>query len=141
MSLPILKERDSGPMIYLLTIDSYRVMTQVPLKGIRVGKRGEAWPMSARLLVVECDPAERLVAAQALQRDYEVATASDASEARGKLISGLIDVLVCDVNLPGESGMELIRSLLDRDDADIAVVAIADEDSPELAAEVFEVGA
>jgi putative two-component system response regulator len=97
--------------------------------------------MSARLLVVESDPAERLVAAQVLQCDYEVSTAADATEARGKLISGLTDVLVCDVDLPGESGMDLVRSLLARDDDDIGVVVIAGEDSPELAAEVFEVGA
>ena len=70
--------------------------------------------MSARLLVVESDPAERLAAAQALQCDYEVTTAADATEARGKLISGLTDVLICDADLPGESGMNLVRSLLTR---------------------------
>jgi CheY-like chemotaxis protein len=39
--------------------------------------------MSARLLVVESDPAERLVAAQVLQSDYEVTTTADETEARG----------------------------------------------------------
>src|SRR4051794_22699362 len=97
--------------------------------------------MSARLLVVDDDPAGRTVAGQVLERDYEVDFASDATEARGKLISGLVDLLLCDIHLPGESGMDLIRSLLARENDDLAVVAVADEDSPELAAEIFDVGA
>ena len=96
--------------------------------------------MSARLLIVESDPAELLMAAQVLQPEYEVATASDASEARGKLISGLIDVLICDVDLPGESGMDLIRSLRARDE-EVGVVVIAGEEGPDLATQIFEVGA
>ena len=97
--------------------------------------------MSARLLIVDDDPAQRNVAGQVLDQDYELEFASDATEARGKLISGLVDLMLCDIHLPGESGLELIRSLLARENEDLAVVAVAEEDSPELAARVFEVGA
>jgi cyclic di-GMP phosphodiesterase len=105
-----------------------------------MGKHGEK-TMNARLLIVDDDPAERSVAGQVLGRDYELEFASDATEARGKLISGLVDLLLCDIHLPGESGMDLIRWLLARDEEDLAVIAVAEEDSPQLAAEVFEVGA
>jgi putative two-component system response regulator len=37
--------------------------------------------------------------------------------------------------------MDLIRSVLARESEDLAVVAVTDEDSPELAAEIFDVGA
>ncbi|MFL5908390.1 MAG: HD domain-containing phosphohydrolase [Solirubrobacterales bacterium] len=97
--------------------------------------------MSARLLVVHDDAAERSTATGALEGHYEVVCAADATEARGKLISGLIDVMICDIELPGESGMDLIRSLLAKEEHNLAVVVVADHDSPDLAAEVFDVGA
>jgi putative two-component system response regulator len=97
--------------------------------------------MREKVLIVDDDLAGRALAGQILKGDYEVDFASDATEARGKLISGLVDLLLCGLDLPGEPGIDLIRSLLARDDDDMAVVALAEEDRPGLSAEVFDVGA
>jgi putative two-component system response regulator len=97
--------------------------------------------MRPSILVLEDEPAARAVAGRILESHYDVALAADTTEARGKLISGLVDLLLCDINLPGESGMDLVQGLLSREDDDLAVVMVTGEDSPELAERAFEMGA
>jgi putative two-component system response regulator len=96
--------------------------------------------MPSRVLVVDDAHAARSVAGRILQSHYEVQFAADANEARLKLMGGPVDLLLCDLHLPGESGMELIQSLLFRED-DLAVVMVTGEDSPALADRAFELGA
>jgi cyclic di-GMP phosphodiesterase len=79
-------------------------------------------------------------AGRILQSHYEVLFAADATEARSKLMGGRIDLLLCDIHLPGESGMDLIKSLLSREDDDLAVVMVTGEDSPALADRAFGLG-
>jgi cyclic di-GMP phosphodiesterase len=95
----------------------------------------------ASLLIVEDEPAGRAIAGRILQSHYDVDFAADTTEARGKLLSGLVDLLLCDIHLPGESGMELVQTVLCRPDDEVAVVMITGEDSPELADRAFELGA
>jgi putative two-component system response regulator len=97
--------------------------------------------MRPSILVLDDEPAARAVAGRILESHYDVEFAADTTEARGKLISGLVDLLLCDINLPGESGMDLIQGLLFRENDDLAVVMVTGEDSPELAEQAFEVGA
>jgi putative two-component system response regulator len=96
--------------------------------------------MRPRLLVVDDEEGARSVAGRILEPHYETDFAADAHEARGKLISGLVHLLLCDINLPGESGMQLVESLLAKED-DLAVVMVTGEDNPELADRAFEMGA
>jgi putative two-component system response regulator len=95
--------------------------------------------MRPSVLILDDEPAARKVAGRILEPRYDVDFASDTTEARGKLL-GVVDLLLCDINLPGESGMDLIRSVLSRDD-DLAVVMVTGDDSPELAEHAFEMGA
>ncbi len=97
--------------------------------------------MSSGVLVVDDEHAARSVAGRILQSHYEVQFAADANEAREKLMGGRIDLMLCDIHLPGESGMELVESLLAREDDDLAVVMITGEDSPSTADRAFELGA
>jgi putative two-component system response regulator len=97
--------------------------------------------MSSGVLVVDDEHAARAVAGRILQSHYEVQFGADTSEARAKLMGGRIDLLLCDIHLPGESGMELIQSLLSREDDDLAVVMVTGEDNPRLADRAFELGA
>jgi putative two-component system response regulator len=92
------------------------------------------------LLVLDDEAGARSVAGRILEPHYDTQFAADTQEARGKLISGLVDLLLCDINLPGESGMQLVESLLAREE-DLAVVMVTGEDSPELAERAFELGA
>jgi putative two-component system response regulator len=97
--------------------------------------------MLSRVMVVDDEHAARSVAGRILHAHYEVQFAADATEARSKLMSGPVDLLLCDIHLPGESGIELIKSLLARDDDDLAVVMVTGEDNPGLADRAFELGA
>jgi putative two-component system response regulator len=97
--------------------------------------------MPSGVLVVDDEHAARAVAGRILQSHYDVNFGADAREARAKLMGGHIDLLLCDIHLPGESGMELIQSLLSREDDDLAVVMVTGEDNPKLADRAFELGA
>jgi putative two-component system response regulator len=96
--------------------------------------------MRPTVLVLDDEPAAREVAGRVLESLYEVEFAADSSEARAKLLGGLVDLLLSDVNLTGESGMDLMQTLLAREE-DLAVVMVTGEDSPELAERAFEIGA
>jgi response regulator RpfG family c-di-GMP phosphodiesterase len=67
---------------------------------------------AAPVLVVDDDPAARRAACRVLKHaGYEVRQAGSACEARTALRCGEIGVLVLDVVLPDESGIELLRQL------------------------------
>jgi CheY-like chemotaxis protein len=65
-----------------------------------------------RLLIVDDDPLSLEFASQILRPLYEVDVALDAQEARGKLIGGRLELLLCDIYMPGESGLELAEWVL-----------------------------
>jgi putative two-component system response regulator len=96
--------------------------------------------MKPSILIVEDDAVARTFAGRILKRRYEVDFAADAHEARGKLIGAPVDLLLCDVHMPGESGMELVERILSRGD-EIAVVMVTGDDDPALADRAFELGA
>jgi putative two-component system response regulator len=97
--------------------------------------------MKPSILVVEDDAVARRFAGRILEPHYEVDFAADAHEGRGKLIGGLIDLVLCDVYLPGESGMDLVEAILTRGEDEIAVVMVTGADDPALAERAFEIGA
>jgi putative two-component system response regulator len=97
--------------------------------------------MQSRLLVVDDSHAARAVAGRILQSHYDVEFAADANEARLKMMRGSFDLLLCDIHLPGESGMELMASLLSGHEDDVAVVMVTAEDNPATADRAFELGA
>ncbi|MFL5908391.1 MAG: HD domain-containing phosphohydrolase [Solirubrobacterales bacterium] len=110
------------------------------------GIEGEAVSGSSgvrsKLLIVEDDLVARTVATEILLPHYEVAVAADAQEARGKLIGRPLDLLLCDIYMPGESGLELIEWMLARGDhGDPAVVMVTGDDDPGMAERALQLGA
>jgi putative two-component system response regulator len=95
--------------------------------------------MKRTILVVEDDAVARAHAGRTLEPHYEVAYAADAHEARGKLIGGPIDLLLCDIFMPGENGMDLVETVLGWE-AQIAAVLITGADDPSLVERAFEIG-
>jgi putative two-component system response regulator len=93
------------------------------------------------VLVVDDEHAARSVAGRILQSRYEIQFAADATEAREKLMDGRVDLMLCDIHLPGESGMELVESLLAREEDELAVVMVTGEESTATADRAFELGA
>src|SRR4051812_5213073 len=96
--------------------------------------------MKPNVLIVEDDAVARLYAGRILKERYDVAFAIDTHEARGKLISGLTALVLCDIYLPGENGMDFVEAVLSRRD-EIAVVMITSSDDPDLVDRAFELGA
>ena len=82
-------------------------------------------PSAARVLVVDDDDAVReLVAAMVASGGYDVAVASNGKEALGMLASGGFEVIITDLVMPEQEGIETIR-LIRRDYPAVKVIAMS----------------
>ena len=71
----------------------------------------------ARVLIVDDDAGIRESAAMALEKvGHRTWKASDAEEARRMIREQRFDVVVSDIYMPGENGLELLQSLGERKD-------------------------
>jgi two-component system, NtrC family, response regulator HydG len=94
-----------------------------------------------RILIVDdddriCCGLERLLA----ESGYDVSTCRQASEALAELEKECIDLVVTDVRLPGISGVELTKRIIERW-ADVPVIVITGYSEIEVAVEVLKLGA
>jgi putative two-component system response regulator len=81
--------------------------------------------LHASVLVVDDDANVSSAMAQLLERDgHRTIVAGDVGNARRQLRDGSVDVVVCDVRLPGESGLTLAKEVA-RHHPDVAVVMIS----------------
>jgi putative two-component system response regulator len=71
---------------------------------------------------------------------YKCTLAVDAVEARATMKDRNFEVVLCDVNMPGESGMDFARYVL-TGYADTAVLMVTATDDPEIAGTALEIGA
>jgi len=77
-------------------------------------------------LVIDDEEAARYGMRRALDRQgYNVIEAADTKEAREQIERGRPDLLLLDLNLPGESGMEFLQSLPKSEDTPLVVVITA----------------
>ncbi len=96
--------------------------------------------MKATVLIVDDEPPVRLLMSRLLeQAGYSCAKASDAAEARRALIETSFDLLLTDMNMPGESGADLARFVKEHH-PETAVVMVTIIDDPEQAKEILEIG-
>ena len=71
--------------------------------------------MTATVLVIDDDPTVReSIAAFLVDYDYEVATATSANNAWEVLEQTAVDIAVCDLRMPGVSGIEWLEQVRDR---------------------------
>lgn len=71
--------------------------------------------MAATILVVDDDDPVRVMLARLLRtQGYEVRQAANAAEARAILEDACPELVISDIVMPGESGIELRRAILDR---------------------------
>ena len=73
-------------------------------------------------------------------KNYECTLAINAQEARNAMQDQNFEVVLCDVNMPGESGMDFARYVL-TEYADTAVLMVTAADDPEIARTALEIGA
>jgi two-component system phosphate regulon response regulator OmpR len=82
------------------------------------------------LLVVDDDaPIRERLRRYLINQGFRVTTAGDAAEARARLASIAFDLLVLDVMMPGESGLDLTKSL--RSDSRIPILLLTAMAEPE----------
>jgi putative two-component system response regulator len=80
---------------------------------------------ATRILVVDDEDTIRLVLAKYLRtRGFEVATAESGDGALEALAGGKFDLMLCDVRMPGLSGVELVPAALEAD-PDLGIVMLS----------------
>jgi diguanylate cyclase (GGDEF)-like protein len=94
-----------------------------------------------RILLVDDDPQlRRLVARDLGEGGHTCLVASDPAEARRILGSEQIELMLCDVHMPGESGMTLLREVIDAH-PEVGTVMISGVDDPRFAEAALGLGA
>ncbi len=97
--------------------------------------------MKIKILVVDDELSMREFMSILLEREgYEVRTASSAEEALRVIETGLIDLVLSDVNMPGLSGIELLARIKERS-PETAVLMITAFSTAEQAVEAMKLGA
>jgi len=92
------------------------------------------------ILCVDDDPAVRRTIERVLDDGgHRCMTAGDVAEARRLLADGDYAVVLCDIGLPGESGLELLAELARR--PAVATVMVTGQDDPRTADLALELGA
>ena len=74
------------------------------------------------------------------ENSYECTLAVNAAEARKAMNDHNFELVLCDVNMPGESGMDFTRYVL-AEYADTAVLMVTGADDPKIASTALEIGA
>ena len=95
--------------------------------------RGTDLTEQAHLLVVDDDKRLRDLLRQYLQGcGFGVSLARDASEARQLLSTLRFDLVIVDILMPGESGLDLARSLQERENLPVLILSALGEPSDRL---------
>ncbi|HEX8181790.1 MAG TPA: sigma-54 dependent transcriptional regulator [Pyrinomonadaceae bacterium] len=95
-----------------------------------------------RLLIVDDEEAARYGVRRALSTyGYDLAEADSVAAARAALATRRPDVLLLDVNLPGQSGLEFLRELQAQPEAAPLVILITAHGSERMAVEAIKAGA
>lgn len=96
---------------------------------------------NAHLLVVDDDARLRALLQRYLaEQGFRVTSAADAGAARGALAAMAFDLVVLDVMMPGETGLELVESLR-REGNDVPVLMLTARGGPDDRVAGFEMGA
>ncbi len=94
---------------------------------------------SARLLATDDRPEVLRLIDRTLGEHYECAFAGNVEEARARLAESEFDLALCDIQMPGESGLTLAEEII-ADHPLTAVVLVTGVDDPEVAEKAFGFG-
>lgn len=95
----------------------------------------------SRVLVVDDDPHVRAIVSELLERHgYQCTAAGSVPEARARLAASTVELVISDVTMPGESGIDLVRELA-VSHPDVAVLMMSAIDDPAIADGAVELGA
>ncbi len=95
----------------------------------------------AWILIVDDEPQIREALGRLLKASgHECTYAENAAQARDELRKSPCELMLCDINMPGESGLELARYVL-KECTDVAVVMATAVDDADVAETALELGA
>jgi two-component system phosphate regulon response regulator OmpR len=98
--------------------------------------------LNAHVLVVDDDERlRRLLVRYLTDHGFRVTAAADAAEARACLRSVRPDLMILDVTMPGETGLDFVDDLRRGGDADLPVLLLTARGAPEDRIAGFEAGA
>jgi putative two-component system response regulator len=104
-------------------------------------KTEEEWKKSTKVLVVDDEELIRRLLKRLLEGEgYVCSLVANAQEARDLLKDGDFDLVLCDLKMPGESGLELASFILSHD-PDTAVLMVSAVDDPEIGKTLINLGA
>ena len=92
-----------------------------------------------RVLATDDRPEVLRLVDRSLGERYECRFAGSVSEAREKLSQEPIDLALCDIQMPGESGLDLVEEIA-REYPETAVVLVTGVDDPAVAERALELG-
>jgi len=94
-----------------------------------------------KILIVDDEvPVQRTLSRIMKRIQRKCSLASSAEEARTIMKEETFDLILCDIRLPGESGMDLISDVLS-EYPETAVIMVSGMDDPEVAEKALEIGA
>ena len=100
-------------------------------------------PEKAKILLIDDDPLVLTSLRELLKRTgYAVTSAASPSEALDRVRESEFDLIISDVRMPGENGIDLVTKIKDfqrkneRQSAFIFITGYADEDAPQYAAQL-----
>lgn len=97
--------------------------------------------MSKHVLIIEDSGSFRMVVKVALERaGYEIIDAASADEACTLLDGRTINVIVCDVNMPGMNGLDFVRHLRTTNYKFTPVVMLTSDSQIDRKAEAADMG-
>jgi putative two-component system response regulator len=101
---------------------------------------GQQRERRTRILATDDRPEILRLIERSLSERYECAFAGSAAEAREKLAGEDFDLALCDIQMPGDSGLVLAGDIA-KEHPETAVVMLTGVDDPEVAEHAFAVGA
>jgi putative two-component system response regulator len=96
--------------------------------------------MIPKVLILDDEELIRQMIRQLLENNYSCASAASVAEARECLKNSNFEVILCDINMPGESGIDFIRYVT-AEYPDTAIIMVTGVDDPEIAETALEIGA
>jgi putative two-component system response regulator len=94
-----------------------------------------------RILIVDDEKSIRDMVVRLLKMTgYSCTAAADAAEVRAIFSKQDFELVLCDMNMPGESGMDLIK-FISSAYPDMAIIMVTGQDNPELAEKALDIGA
>ena len=95
---------------------------------------------TAGILATDDRPEVLRLVDRTLGKRYRCEFASSVAEAREKLAENEFELALCDIQMPGESGLVLIEEIVKRH-PDMAIVLVTGVDDPDIAKRAFRLGA